>query len=181
MGFLGWVGNQIGNKINGGQGDMQNGMQGGMTTEQQAMYQQQGGYVDPNQMMYQQGGAYQQPQMGNGYVDPNTAAYGNLGPVNPYNGYGDPYGYSGGYGGRMVTKKMLLDYIVGSLGAVEVVQVEDFETQRTRHICRGTREIKILDANVFNVPTPNGMVPVGVMYCPYCRKLIVNRSTLEII
>lgn len=126
------------------------------------------GYVTPGQdAMMQQDLLMQQQLTGQVPYAPN--AYGTYGEM------------PGMYTGRTVTKKMLLDYIVTSLGAVEVVQCDEFETQNTRHICAGTTRIQILPVNIFNVPTPNGVVPVEVIWCPNCRKLIVNRSTLELI
>lgn len=130
------------------------------------MYNQE--YIDPaQQAMLQQQIAMQQQMMGQGMY-----------PQAGYGGYGD---MSGMYTGRTVSKKMLLDYIVASLGASEVVQCDEFETRSTRHICLGSNIIQILPVNIFNVPTPNGVVPVEIIWCANCRKLIVNRSTLEII
>lgn len=146
-----------------------NAMQGNPNMQQnQTGYPQGQGYMDPNQQaMMQQQMAMQQQMMAQGtYPQYNPGGYGDM---------------SGMYTGRTVTKKMLLEFIVGSLGAVEVVQCDEFETRSTRHICAGSNKIQILPVNIFNVPTPNGAVSVEVIWCPNCRKLIVNRSTLEII
>lgn len=130
--------------------------------------QQDQGYTDPyNQAMLQQQMAMQQQITGQESQVPN-----------PY-GYAD--GMPGVYKGRTVTKKMLLDYIVSDLGATVVVQCDEFETRNTRHICQGSNNIQILPVRVYNVPTPNGLVPVEVIWCENCRKLIVNRSSLELI
>lgn len=175
MGFFDWAQNQWnqrhGNQQQQGSVNGQMYPNGYVDPNQQAMYPNGQGYVDPNQQAMYPNGA--------GYIDPSQQAVGGLGyPYGMAGGYGDVYG---AYAGRTVTKKMLLDYIVGSLGACEVVQCEEFETRSTRHICQGSRQISILPVNVFNVPTPNGTVPVEVIWCPNCRKLWVNRSTLEII
>lgn len=106
-----------------------------------------------------------------------------------YDVYGDPYGvqgyrgqYGGQYGGQgsmRVTKQDLVNYIVQNLGASDVVKCDEFETPKTRHICPGTKQILILNQDVFNVPTPQGLVPVGVFFCPNCRKLWIDKNTLD--
>lgn len=95
-------------------------------------------------------------------------------------------GYNGMAGGYSeypqqvrVTKKDLVDYIAGNLNASEVVKADEFETRMTRHICPGTTNIQLLQSDIFNVPTPNGIVPVGVIFCPNCRKLWIDKNTLD--
>lgn len=89
--------------------------------------------------------------------------------------------YSGGqYKPHKPTKKDLENYIAGSLGASEVIKVDDFETLRTRHICKGTTNIQILEKRIFNVPTDYGMIGVETIFCPCCRKLLINKESLEI-
>lgn len=159
MGFFDWAQQQWNLRNGNSQGQMNNpANQAGYNSGY--MYHQE--YIDPAQQA-----AMQQQMMGQGMY-----------PQAGYGGYGD---MSGMYTGRTVSKKMLLDYIVASLGASEVVQCDEFETRSTRHICLGSNIIQILPVNIFNVPTPNGVVPVEVIWCANCRKLIVNRSTLEII
>lgn len=110
----------------------------------------------------------------------------------PNNGYGNGNmyqngcnGYNQGYNGygatRAVTKKMLLDTIVSFYGACDVVQVDEFETNYTRHICLGGSKIQILNVIHFNVPTERGPVIVDIFYCPNCKKLIVNKSSLDVL
>ena len=78
-----------------------------------------------------------------------------------------------------ITKQDLITYIQQDLMATEIVKVDDFETLRTRHICPGTNTILLLDRTIYNVPTPNGLVPVGVIFCPNCRKLWIDKNTLD--
>lgn len=94
---------------------------------------------------------------------------------NSYSGYGNGYGSP-----RAVTRKMLLDSIVSYYGACEVVQVDEFETDYTRHICQGGSKIQILNVIHFNIPTDRGVVTANIFYCPHCRKLIVDKSSLEV-
>lgn len=165
MGFFDWAQEQW-NSRHGGSANQQSQMnypQNSMGYPQDMYgYPQNQGYMDPNQQAMME----QQMMAQGGY------------PQNAYGGYGNTAGM---YGGRTVTKKMLLDYIVANLGASEWVVCDEFETRSTRHICPGSNKIQIIPVNIFNVPTPNGIVPVEVIWCPICRKLIVNRSTLEII
>lgn len=84
-------------------------------------------------------------------------------------------------GSMSVTRKMLLDYMSSYLGACEVITVDDFGTPNTRHICRGTAKIKVLSKINFNIPTPKGIVCAEIFWCPNCRKLIVNRNSLDVI
>lgn len=111
--------------------------------------------------------------------DPYQNNYGNGNMYqNGYNGYNQG---CNGYGGRRaVTKKMLLDTIVSFYGACDVVQVDEFETDYTRHICQGGNKIQILNVIHFNIPTEMGPVVANIFYCPNCRKLIIDKSSLEI-
>lgn len=94
--------------------------------------------------------------------------------------YGQPNPQMGnGYGTVRVTKQDLINFIVQNLQASEVVKCDEFETAKTRHICPGTKNIVLLNSDVFNVPTPNGIVPVSVIFCPNCRKLWIDRNTLD--
>lgn len=93
------------------------------------------------------------------------------------NGYYD-YNWSG-----TVTRKAIVDYMKASLGTENVVSVDEFETMKARHVCKNSRikKIVLLDKTVFNVPTVKGYVPVEVFWCPECRELIVNKSSLDIL
>ena len=103
---------------------------------------------------------------------------------NPMNGgYGDSSmapGYDGG-SSRGVTRRMLLDTIVSFMGASEVVYSDEFESLYTRHICPGSNQIQLLRHNTFYVNTPSGNIPVEIIFCPNCRKLIVDRNSLELV
>lgn len=84
--------------------------------------------------------------------------------------------------GMTITKKMLVDYISESLGALSVVYVDEFEGNVTRHICTGGNQIQVLQSNVFNVPLADGSnVGVEIFWCPNCRKVIINKSSLDLI
>lgn len=93
--------------------------------------------------------------------------------------YGGYSGYVSPGGGMRVTKQDLVNFIMQDLNASEVVKCDEFETMRTRHICPGTKQIRLLEKNVYNVPTPSGLVPVGVIFCPNCRKLWIDKNTLD--
>lgn len=129
--------------------------------------------------------------------------------MRPYNGY-DMYGnpiYQGNYmpeegvmpyqqliipGGQFnpgfyqqpqrfnVTKKDILSYLQNYSGAIEMEQVSEFDTVKTRHICKGYKEIVLLDKQIIQVPTSNGFVGVEVFFCPRCRKLLINSQSLEV-
>lgn len=84
------------------------------------------------------------------------------------------------HSGRRVSKKEIIDYITACVNAREVVLVDEFETMRTRHICPNIDEISILNPDVFVVNLPDGSIlNVGVIFCPRCGKLWINKSTLE--
>ena len=80
---------------------------------------------------------------------------------------------------RKLHKKDIVDILQGTLGATEVVKVESFDTERTRHICTGGRVINIIGKSYRSFPSESGMVNVEYFYCPNCRKLILNKSTLD--
>ena len=106
-------------------------------------------------------------------------------------GMGNPYGMPGmqqGMGlqgmemqGRNhTTKREILEYIKMFAGTQDLEQVDSFETLRARHICAGTNIIKILDKNVIEVPlNQGGSILVETFFCPMCRKILVNKQSLE--
>lgn len=79
------------------------------------------------------------------------------------------------------TKKSIKDYLCLSSGCTDAVLVDEFETMRARHICRGSCFIQLLDKQIVPVPTSQGVVNVEVFFCPRCGKLIINNSSLELI
>lgn len=115
--------------------------------------------------------------------DPYSMGYNGVAGGDPIiNGemYGQPFPQMGnGYGTVRVTKQDLVNFIVQNLQASEVVRCDEFETAMTRHICPGTKNIVLLKSDTFNVPTPNGIVPVRVIFCPNCRKLWIDKNTLD--
>lgn len=78
------------------------------------------------------------------------------------------------------TKQAIKDYVCLATGANSVEVIEEFETPRTRHICQGSSVIQLLDKRVIPVLTTKGMINVEVFFCCYCRKLIINRSSMEV-
>lgn len=81
--------------------------------------------------------------------------------------------------GRVVTQKMIVDYIGITLNAMELAKADEFSHPNTRHISPGTKEIKILQKQMFTVPTINGDYVVEIFWCPNCGKLIVNSNSLQ--
>ena len=79
------------------------------------------------------------------------------------------------------TRKDVLAYLQQMSGASEIVQVNEFETMRTRHICKGSKQIILLDKGIVQVPTSNGILNVEYFLCPKCKKLILNKSSLEML
>lgn len=79
------------------------------------------------------------------------------------------------------TKQSIKDYVCLSTNCTSVEMVDEFETVRARHICLGTRVIKLLDKIYVPVPTTKGMLNVEVFLCPICRKLIINKSSMEVL
>lgn len=112
----------------------------------------------------------------NQYAQPNMYPYGmNTGHIGAYQ---DPI--MSGYRQKAVTKKDILYYLQNMMQPREVEQVVEFDTGRTRHICTGYKEIVLLDKQIIQVPTGNGVVCVEVFFCPRCRKLLVNSQSLEV-
>lgn len=80
------------------------------------------------------------------------------------------------------TKKEIIDSLVYYLGGVsEVESVDEFETMQTRHICHGTKNIQVLSRCMCPVQTMAGTANVEYFFCPQCRKLIINRSSVELL
>lgn len=84
------------------------------------------------------------------------------------------------YGQKMARtkKKDVINYLQQLSGASVIEQVDEFETANARHICQGTKQIQILPKGVINVPTTEGNVAVEYFLCPYCRLLLINKSSL---
>lgn len=78
-------------------------------------------------------------------------------------------------------KKDVLTYMQAMSCANEVEQVDEFETANARHICSGTKEIKVLPKNIAQIQTTEGMLPVEYFFCPMCRLLLVNKSCLQML
>lgn len=130
----------------------------------------------------------------NGYsLDPNMGMYGypediNLGmpyPMGNMQGMAGMQGMQGGYpqnndnmGGIAPTQQSIKDYVCLASGCYSVDVVDEFETLRARHICEGTKLIQVLNRTFIPVPTTKGMVNVEVFFCPMCRKLIINKSSM---
>lgn len=80
--------------------------------------------------------------------------------------------------GTKTKKKDVINYLQYQSNASVIEQVDEFETANARHICSGTKEIKILPKGVVNVPTTEGNIAVEYFLCPYCRLLLVNKGSL---
>lgn len=79
------------------------------------------------------------------------------------------------------TKKAISEFIVSYYlrgMCSEVVWVDSFESFRTRHICNGSNIVTMLDKQVVTVPTNQGNIPVESIFCPNCRKLILNGASI---
>ena len=98
---------------------------------------------------------------------------------NPY--VQDDYGYYDGVYGVRCNRRSIVDYINFCLQASECVSADEFEVARTRHICKGTKQIILLDKEVVPVYTDRGIVNVEVFFCPRCRKLIINNSCFDLV
>lgn len=133
--------------------------------------------VNEHQMMHQ-------PGMMNGvpHCMPNGMPYSQMGVPSPQMQMG-MYPQAGMYPHhrRTTTKKDILEYVKNFACPSEVEQVSEFDTIKTRHICRGFKEIVLLDKQSIQVPTSNGAVNVEVFFCPRCRKLLINSQSLEIL
>lgn len=80
---------------------------------------------------------------------------------------------------RKTTKKDILEYLQMRSGAREVVQVDEFETQRTRHICQGSKKIVVLEKGTEPVQTSEGFIFAEYFLCNNCKKLIINKQSIE--
>lgn len=112
-----------------------------------------------------------------------------------YDEFGNPVGMNGGcfpnqgmYGqpsgvqsmGRRMTKRDIIEILRYNYGASDVVQVDDFDSERARHVCQGGTQILLLDKTVQPMQVSDfETIQVEVFFCPQCRKLIVNKSSLD--
>lgn len=100
-------------------------------------------------------------------------------PPNQSNGYNT--NFNNQYGGGRVTKKDIIEWLRCFFNAQEIVQVDEFESVRTRHVCPNGKQIFLLDKIIQPVPTVNGPVFAEVFFCQCCGKLIINKSSIEIL
>lgn len=78
------------------------------------------------------------------------------------------------------SKREILEYLKMYTSARDVVACDEFETQRARHICEGTKDIRVLE--MCRMPVNMGFSVIYVEYfiCPNCGKLIYNRSSISV-
>lgn len=79
---------------------------------------------------------------------------------------------------RMPTKAEQLKFLIDCFDAKIVERVGDFETNSTRHACLNERKIFKLGVILKPIPSPKGAINAECMYCSYCKKLIINTSSL---
>lgn len=141
--------------------------------------------VNEHQMMHQQGmlGRVPNSPMQQGMYNPQMqrGMYPQQGMYPPQGMYPQQQMQQPMQHQRATTKKDILTYIQNYVRPSEVEQVAEFDTIKTRHICRGFKEIVLLDKQTVQVPTSSGVVGVEVFFCPRCRKLLINSQSLEIL
>lgn len=81
-------------------------------------------------------------------------------------------------GGISPTKQSIKNYLCMTSNCMTVESVGEFDTPKTRHICKGSHNIVLLDKSIIPVPTTRGMINAEVFYCPNCGKLIINDSSI---
>jgi len=79
---------------------------------------------------------------------------------------------------RMPTKAEQLQFLASSFNASVVERVTEFDSNSTKHACIKERTIFNLGIIIKPIPTPKGTINAECMFCSYCRKLIVNSSSL---
>ena len=89
------------------------------------------------------------------------------------------YAANENYGGISPTKQSIKNYLAMYFNCSDMELVEGFDTLRTRHICQGSNQIVLLNKFCIPVPTSRGMIAVETFFCQRCRKLIVNKESLE--
>lgn len=91
-------------------------------------------------------------------------------------------GYGYGYGGyvKKTTRKDIVENLRCMYNASDVVLVDEFDSMKTRHVCPDGKVIHLLDKIQCPMQFPDGVIMAEVFYCRLCRKLIVNRSSIEI-
>lgn len=87
---------------------------------------------------------------------------------------------------RIPTKKDIIDMLCMNFGVSELVKVDEFESTNTRHICNGIPEINILPVMTYTITVPTKMGDVGIVspryvFCPRCRKMILDRNSIEVL
>lgn len=83
-----------------------------------------------------------------------------------------------GYG-RVPTRKEKIEFLRSVFSASDVILVDEFESTILKHICIGGKTIYILPRSVYNLQTPQGTQCVEYFFCNVCRKLYLNKCTLE--
>lgn len=99
-----------------------------------------------------------------------------------YNNYNGGYDYNQPYPQQNVhktTKKDILQFILQSTQASEIVQVDDFESSVAKHICSGGNSIQQLQKFTYSLQTESGIVNIEYFFCNRCRKCIVDKNSIE--
>ena len=73
----------------------------------------------------------------------------------------------------------IVNYLAGMLQASEVVLIDGFDTHKTRHICKGSKRVLVLDRCVSSLYVPSGTLYIEYFVCPNCRKVLVNKSSIK--
>ena len=77
------------------------------------------------------------------------------------------------------TRAAIRDYVCMCCNAKDVDIADDFDTVLARHICVGSKNIVLLNRTYVPVPTTKGVLNVELFLCQKCRKVILNKSTME--
>lgn len=81
-----------------------------------------------------------------------------------------------------ISRKEIVDYICAMLGTGNVVLLDEFETDKARHICRGGKDIVIMSREYMDVALPDGNYITAEYYlCRSCGKLLLNKNSLTLV
>lgn len=81
--------------------------------------------------------------------------------------------------GRVPTRKDKVEFLRYIFNASDVILVDEFESITLKHICVGGKTIYILPKSVYNLQTNQGILCVEYFLCNVCRRLYLNKCTLE--
>lgn len=82
---------------------------------------------------------------------------------------------------RKMSKRDIMFTLQQCLTSTEIVEVDGFDSDVARHICRGGSTIELLPKCVFPFQLEDGYLNVEYFRCNLCGKVLVDGNTITMV